>query len=319
MPEYLKPKVSIIGAGNVGVRYAYALVLSGLAREIVLVDSDRAKAEGEVMDLSHGAPYVSPVEIFAGGYADVAGSDLVVITAGKKQKPGQSRIELVNDNVSLYKTIIPEIVKHAPEAILLCVTNPVDILAYAAYKISGKPAKSVLSSGTVLDSARFRFELSRHFKVDAHNVHAYVLGEHGDTEFPVWSSAMIGGILVKDYCLKCREGACCDHEKKLQDIFTGVRDSAYKIIQKKGETSYGIGLALVRITRAILKDENSILPVSALANGFHGVNDVYLGLPAVLNRDGVREVLDIKLDEEEQKNFKKSADSLKTVIKQIGL
>ncbi len=319
MPEYLKPKVSIIGAGNVGVRYAYALVLSGLAREIVLIDSDRAKAEGEVMDLSHGAPYVSPVEIFAGGYADVAGSDLVVITAGKKQRPGQSRIELVNDNVSLYKTIIPEIVKYAPAAILLCVTNPVDILAYAAYKISGKPAKSVLSSGTVLDSARFRFELSRHFNVDAHNVHAYVLGEHGDTEFPVWSSAMIGGILVKDYCLKCREGSCCNHEKKLQDIFTGVRDSAYKIIQKKGETSYGIGLALVRITRAILKDENSILPVSALANGFHGVNDVYLGLPAVLNRDGVREVLDIKLDEEEQKNFIKSADSLKTVIKQIGL
>jgi len=319
MSKLLKPKVSIIGAGNVGVRYAYALVQSGFAREIMLVDSDRAKAEGEVMDLSHGAPFVSPVEIFAGGYSDISSSDLVVITAGKKQKPGQSRIELVNDNISLYKTIIPEIVKYAPEAILLCVTNPVDILAYAAFKISGKPAKSVISSGTVLDSARFKFELSRHFNVDAHNVHAYVLGEHGDTEFPVWSSAMIGGILVKDYCLKCREAASCDHQKKLDEIFTGVRDSAYKIIQKKGETSYGIGLALVRITRAILKDENSILPVSTLANGFLGVNDVYLGLPAVLNKEGVREVLEINLDAEEQKNFLKSATSLKSVIKQTGM
>jgi L-lactate dehydrogenase len=206
----LKPKVSIIGCGNVGMRYAYALMIRGLARQIVIVDLDRKRLEGEVMDLSHGGPYISPVEVVAGDYADINDSDLVVVTAGKKQLPGQSRTDLVKDNVELFRKMIPEITRHAPEALLLIVANPVDILAYAAYKISGKPWSQVMSSGTVLDTARFRFLISKHCGVDPHNIHAYILGEHGDTEFAVWSKAMIGGVLFKEYCVVCPNCSRCE-------------------------------------------------------------------------------------------------------------
>lgn len=317
--ELLKPKVSLIGCGNVGMRYAYALVIRGLARQLVLVDVDRARTEGEAMDLSHGAPYVSPVEIAAGDYPDIQDSDLVVITAGKKQKPGQTRIDLVRDNVALYKKIIPEVVKYAPKAILLIVSNPVDILAYASYRFSGKPANEVIGSGTVLDSARFRSQLAMHCGLDPRNIHAYILGEHGDTEFPVWSKVMIGGVMFKDYCLICGRRRGCVHEKTLNDIFVEVRDSAYKIIERKGETSYGIGLAGVRITQAILENENAILPVSSLINGYQGVRDVYLSLPAVVNRTGIREIMPLGFDESEVQAFKRSAQAVKDVLKEVGL
>jgi len=315
----LKPKVSIIGCGNVGMRYAYALMISGVARQIVLVDIDKNRLEGEVMDLSHGAPYISPVEIIAGDYLDIKDSDLVVITAGKKQSPGQSRIELAQDNVRIFRHIIPKIMKHAPEAIFLVVTNPVDILSYAAYKFSNKNSKKVTGSGTVLDTARFRFLLAKHCNVDSRNIHAYILGEHGDTEFAVWSRAMIGGVLFKDYCHICKNTHRCLQDKELKKIFIGVRDSAYKIIERKGETSYGIGLALVRITEAILNDENAILPVSSLIEGYLGINNVYLSLPAVINRNGVREVLKIELSPEEKQAFINSAYSLKAIIKKLKL
>jgi L-lactate dehydrogenase len=315
----LKPRVSIIGAGNVGTRYAYALTIRGLARQIILVDIDKKRLAGEVMDLSHGAPYVSPVEIRAGDYPDTENSDLVVITAGKKQKPGETRLDLARDNVALYKKTIPEIVKYAPQAILLAVTNPVDVLSYAAYRFSGKPAKEVISSGTVLDTARFRFLLAKHCQVDPRNVHAYILGEHGDSEFPVWSRAMIGGVLFKDYCPICKRTGSCRHQEELHQIFFEVRDSAYEIIEKKGETSCGIGLALVRITQAVLNDENAILPVSSLVDGYLGINDVYLSLPSVINRGGVREVLQIELNDEEEEAFKHSAQKLKKIIKEVGL
>jgi len=316
----LKPKVSIIGCGNVGMRYAYALMIKGIVRQIVITDVDKNRLEGEVMDLSHGAPYLSPVEVVAGDYLDIANSDLVVITAGRKQKPGQTRIELVKDNVEVYRNIIPQIMKYAPNAILLVVTNPVDVLSYAAYKLSGKPVKKVIGSGTVLDSARFRFLIAKHCNVDARNIHAYILGEHGDTEFPVWSKAMIGGVLFSDYCSVCGNKKNCKHaEMDIKTIFADVRGSAYKIIEKKGETSYGIGLALVRITQAILKDENAILPVSSLVEDYLGVNDVYLSLPAILNKNGIRDVLKINLDKKEQEDFKKSALAIKNVIKEAGL
>jgi L-lactate dehydrogenase len=315
----LKPKVSIIGCGNVGMRYAYALMSRALARQIVIVDLDRKRLEGEVMDLSHGAPYIPAVEITAGDYPDIKNSDIVVITAGSKQKPGQSRIELVKDNVGLFRKMIPEIVKHAPNALLLIVTNPVDILAYAAYKISGKPAHQVMSSGTVLDTARFRFLLSKHCGVDPHNIHAYILGEHGDSEFAVWSKAMIGGVLFRKYCSICSNNHTCHRDEEFNSIFTEVRDSAYKIIERKGETSYGIGLALVRITQAVINDENAILPVSSLINGYLGIKDVYLSLPAVVNKDGVRQVLELDMDEAEQNAFRNSAEAVKKVIKDIGL
>lgn len=314
----LKPKVSIIGAGNVGIRYAYALMMSGLARQIVIVDIDKKRLEGEVMDLSHGAPYISPVDISAGDYKDIAHSDLVVITAGKKQAPNQTRIELVKDNAGIFKKVIPEIVKYSPASIILVVSNPVDILSYVAWKVSGKPANHVIGSGTVLDTARFRFLLARHCMIDPHNVHAYILGEHGDTEFPVWSSAMIGGVLFKDYCHVCRQKSNCNHQGELNNIFFEVRDSAYKIIERKGETSYGIGLALVRITQAILHDENAILPVSFLVKEFLGIEDIYLSLPAVVNREGVREVLNIELNEKEKESFKASGTAVKQIIREIG-
>lgn len=315
----LKPKVSIIGCGNVGLRFAYALTIRGLARQLILVDIDKKRLEGEVMDLSHGAPYISPVEIIVGDYPDIKGSDIVVITAGKKQKAGQTRIDLARDNVLLFKEMIPAVVKHAGPSILLIVSNPVDVLSYAAYKISGKPSREVIGSGTVLDSARFRFLIARHCKIDPRNIHAYILGEHGDTEFAVWSRAMIGGRLFKDYCHICKHRHDCDHESELKEIFYEVRDSAYKIIERKGETSYGIGLALVRIAQAILHDENSVLPVSSLVNAIYGVKDVYLSLPSVVNKEGVREVMDIELEAEEQIAFKNSADAVKAVIKKIGL
>lgn len=314
----LTPKVSIIGAGNVGMRYAYALMISGLARKIVIVDIDRKRVEGEVMDLSHGAPYISPVEVTAGSYSDINDSDVVVITAGKRQDPGQTRFELAKDNVQIYKKIIPEIIKYTPKSIILVVTNPVDVLSYAAYKMSGKPAKEVIGSGTVLDTARFRFLLANHCGVDSHNVHAYILGEHGDTEFPVWSSAIIGGILIKDYCHICRQKVSCNHQEELENIFLEVRDSAYKIIERKGETSYGIGLALVRITQAIINDENAILPVSHLVRDYYGINDIYLSLPAVLNKQGVREILKMGFDAKEERRLRESSEAIRKVVKDAG-
>ncbi|MDD5154957.1 MAG: L-lactate dehydrogenase [Candidatus Omnitrophica bacterium] len=312
----LKPKVAIIGAGNVGIRYAYSLMISGLARSIVILDLDKERSEGEVMDLASGMPYISPVHIAVGGYPDLEGCDLVVVTAGKKQKPGQTRLELVKDNVEIYKNIIPQIIRYAQKAILLIVSNPVDVLSYAAYKISGKPWNEVIGSGTVLDSARFRFLLSHHCNIDAHNIHAYILGEHGDSEFPALSKAMIGGVFLEEHCPVCNR---CDHQKAVRQIFEDVRDFAYKIIEKKGETSYGIGLALVRITQAVLKDENSILPVSCLVNGYYGGSDVYMSLPAVVNKNGVREILDLKLNDEEVGYLKKSAQVIRETIRGSGL
>ena len=315
----LKPKISIIGCGNVGMRYAYALMIRGLARQIVLVDVDKKRLEGEVMDLSHSAPYISPLEIIAGDYPELENSELVVITAGRKQKAGQSRIDLARDNVQLYRKIIPEILKYAPSAILLVVSNPVDVLSYAAYKFSSKPAKEVIGSGTVLDTARFRFLISRYCQVDPRNIHAYILGEHGDSEFAVWSRAMIGGVLFKDYCHICnKKDVCQQHNKQLGKIFTEVKDSAYRIIERKQETSYGIGLALVRITQAVINDENAVLPVSSLVDGYLGINDIYLSLPSVVNKNGIREVLKIELSKEEQEQFKHSAKTLKNVIANIG-
>jgi L-lactate dehydrogenase len=315
----LKPKISIIGCGNVGIRYAYALIIKGLARKLILVDLDKKRLEGEVMDLCHTAPYTQPVEIIAGDYSDIKDSDLIVITAGKKQKPSQSRIELVEDNVKIYEKMIAEIMKYSPSSIILIVSNPVDILSYAAYKFSSKPHKEIIGSGTVLDTARFRFLLADHCDVDPRNIHAYILGEHGDTEFAVWSKAMIGGMLFDDYCPTCKNYDKCDRKKVLTGIFDEVKNSAYEIIEKKGETSYGIGLAMVRITQAILNDENAVLPVSSLVDDYLGIQDIYLSRPTIVNRQGVREVLQIELSDEEEEAFKKSASSLKKIIKDIGL
>ncbi|KKM14850.1 hypothetical protein LCGC14_1701980 [marine sediment metagenome] len=315
----LHPKISIIGCGNVGMRYAYALMIKGIARKIVLVDLDKERLYGEVMDLSHSTPFTSPVEVISGDYSDIRDSELVVITAGRKQKPGQSRLDMAKGNVSLYENMIPEVRKHAPSAIYLIVSNPVDILTYATYKFSKKPASEVIGSGTVLDSSRFKYLLGKHCNVDPRNVHAYILGEHGDTEVPIWSKAMLGGGALIDYCPTCKNTTTCDREEELNTIFEEVRDSAYEIIERKGETSYGIGLSLVRITQAILNDENSILPVSCFIDDYIGIQDVYLSLPAVVNKEGIRDVLKLELDKGEQEKLRFSAYTLKNVLKEVGL
>lgn len=314
----LSPKVSIVGCGNVGMRYAYSMIIKGVARELCLVDYNRKKAEGEAMDLSHGAPYVSPVKIYAGDYPDTVGSDLVVITAGRGQRPGETRIDLVKGNADILKSIVPQVVNYSPDAIILVASNPVDILSYITYKISGKPANEVIGSGTVLDSARLRYLMGKHCNVDSRSIHASIFGEHGDTEFPMWSKAMIGGVLFSDYCRICKEMCGQDKTVMLREIFEDVRDSAYDIIEKKGETSYGIGLALTKISKAVLKDENTALPVSSLLENYHGVSDMYLSVPAVVHKTGIRQTLEVDFNEEELKAFKYSAEQVRKVIRESG-
>ncbi len=314
MPS-LKPKVAIIGAGSVGSSFAFALMQSGLAREITLIDQNDKRAQGECMDLNHGVSFVQPVKIYASGFQGCEGADIVVITAGAKQEPGQSRIALVKANVDIFKTILPLIINHAPEAILLVVTNPVDVLTYVTLKISGFPVNRVLGSGTVLDSSRFRYLISEHCKVDTRNVHAYIIGEHGDSELPVWSNANIGGMVLGKYCPVCSKE--CDNKGELANIFEEVKNAAYKIIDAKGATCYAVALALVRITEAILRNENSILPVSTLIREYCGIDDVCLSVPSLVNSSGVERFLRIDLSEEEQKQLKFSADTLKEIIQTI--
>ncbi len=313
------PKVSIIGAGNVGTRYAYALIIRGLARHVVLVDSNRNRAEGEAMDLAHGAPFYNPVKIEAGGYPAIADSDLVVITAGRNQKPGETRLNLIQDNAQVLKDIIPLCVQHAPAARLIIVTNPVDVLSYVAFKLSGKPAAEVIGSGTVLDSARFRYLLGIHCGVDPRNVHGYILGEHGASEFPAWSSAMIGGVPIHAFCYTCNHHPDCQSKQVLDGIFNDTKNAANQIITRKGETSYGIGLALARITSAILNDENTILPVSTLMHEYYGVSEVYLSMPTLVNKDGAGRVVNLQLTPPEQDQFRASAAAVQTVIKTLHL
>jgi L-lactate dehydrogenase len=311
----LSPKVCIVGCGNVGMRYAYSMIISGVAREIVIVDCNRKKAEGEAMDLSHGAPFVSPVQIYAGDYPDTANSDLVVIAAGRGQRQGETRIDLIKANAEIFKTIIPEVVRYSPKALILVATNPVDILSYITYKISGKPSREVIGSGTVLDTARFRYLIGKELNVDSRNIHASIFGEHGDSEFPVWSKAIVGDIFFRDYFKTFNQE---QGKQKLKSIFKDVRDSAYEIIEKKGETSYGIGLALTKISKAILKDQNSILPVSSLLEDYYGINDLYLSIPAIIDKSGVREVMKVDFDEDELKALQNSSAKIKEIIKASG-
>lgn len=310
-------KIVIVGAGNVGSTFAFTLMISGIAREIVLIDNNEQWAKGECMDLNHGASFVHPVNVYSAGYEGCRDADIVVITAGAKQKPGQTRTDLIKTNTEIFKDIIPKIVKYAKEAILLVVTNPMDILTYVALKISGLSSNKVLGSGTVLDSSRFRYLISEHCHVDPRNVHAYIIGEHGDTELPVWSHANIGGMVLAKYCPICENH--CDYKKELGKIFEEVKDAAYKIIESKGATYYAIGLALVRIVEAILRDENSVLPISTLIDNYYGVSDVCLSLPSIVNRGGTKGFLKLKLSSIEQKQFRHSANTLKDIIKNITL
>lgn len=304
-------KVVVAGAGSVGTTYVYALMHTGLASEIVLVDIDQKRAEGEVMDLEHGLAFVQPVEIRAGSYADCADASLIVITAGAKQVSGQSRLELTQRNAHIVRSICDQIKRSNSDAVLLVVTNPVDLLTYVAQKELGWPRERVIGSGTVLDSARFRFMLSRHCGIDTRNVHAYVLGEHGDSEVAAWGLTHIAGVSMREYCAVCRG---CDSKKTRQDITNRVRTSAYHIIDYKGSTYYAIGLAMARISGAVLRNEHSILTVSLLLHGEYGIDDICLSVPCVVGESGVERIITVPLYETEQAGLKESANTLRRVL-----
>ncbi len=314
--KHLKPKIVIVGAGNVGSTFAFSLIISGLAREIVLIDKNDALAKGECMDLNHGLSFAHPTNIYAAGFESCKDADIVVITAGTNQKSGQSRTDLVKANVSIFKELIPEITKYATNSILLVVTNPVDILTYVTLKISGFPSNRIIGSGTVLDTARLKYMISEYYKVDASNIHAYIIGEHGDTELPVWSNATIGGMDIETYCsIYARKS---NSKNELAEIFEKVKNAAYQIIQAKGATNYSIALSLVKISQAILRNENSILPVSTLITDFYGISDVCISMPAIVNNSGVKQYVRLNLSDKEQKLFVHSANTLKNLIKEIN-
>lgn len=309
-------RVAIVGAGNVGATFAYALLLSGLASEIVLIDQNRARAEGEAMDLNHAVPFAPPARVWAGNYTDCASAAVTVITAGAAQKPGETRLDLVKKNAGIFRQIVPQIARHNPDGIILVTTNPVDVLAYVAWKLSGLPAQRVIGSGTILDTARFRYLLSQHYGVDPRSVHALIIGEHGDSEVPVWSLANIAGMRLKDFC--CFQDVMYD-QAKLDDIFRQTRDAAYHIIERKGATYYAIGAGLVRVVEAILRDQSTVLSVSTLIDKYYGIDDVYLSLPAVVDRGGIEGVLRLALDDSETIGLRRSAEVLKSTIAQLEL
>jgi len=314
--DKMTTKITVIGAGFVGSTTLYTLMMSGLVSELVLIDVNTEKAEGEVMDLNHGMPFVRPVRIYRGEYSDLAGSDIVIITAGANQKPGETRIDLVKKNTDIFKSIIAEVKKYTKDAILLVVTNPVDILTYVTCKLSGFPTNKVIGSGTVLDTARFRYQLGKHVGIDPRNVHAYIVGEHGDTEVAAWSLTNIAGMQMEDYCKKC--DSCEGHLSKY-DIYTDVKNAAYEIIKRKGASYYAVALAVRRIVEAIVRDENSILTVSSLLDNVHGLDDVCLSLPTIVNGSGIDRILDVPFSEEELISIRKSGNSLKEIISTLEL
>lgn len=307
-------RVALIGTGFVGSSYAFALLNQGITEELVLIDLNTSKAEGDAMDLNHGLPFApSRTKIWYGSYEDCGQADLVVITAGANQKSGETRLDLVEKNTRIFKGIVEEIMASGFDGIFLVATNPVDILTYAVWKYSGLPKERVIGSGTILDTARFRFLLGDYFDVDTRNVHAYIIGEHGDTELPVWSHADIAGTTISEWT-KNKEGF---RQEELDQIFLNVRDAAYHIIERKGATYYGIAMGLVRLTKAILRNENSVLTVSAYLDGEYGQKDIFIGVPAVVNRNGIREIVQFDLNADEKEKFTHSVSVLKKTMEPV--
>lgn len=310
------PKVAIVGAGFVGTTLAYALLIRGTVSNIVVIDINREKAEGEVMDLNHGLPFAYPVKIWVGNYSDCENADIVVIAVDRGKKIEASRLELAEGNYAILKDVIPKIKACNSNCILLVVTNPLDVMTYAALKLSGFPKNRVIGSGTVLDTARLRYLLGEHLKVDPRNVHAYVIGEHGDSEVPVWSLANVAGIRLKDYCPICKVAYDQEHFDKL---FLQVKNAAYEIIRRKGHTNYAVALGLAKIVESIIRDENTVLTVSCLLEDYYGISDICLSVPAILNRSGIKEILKLPLDEKEIEAFQKSAAIIKSVANSLGI
>ncbi|MFF2482253.1 L-lactate dehydrogenase [Paenibacillus sp. NPDC058071] len=297
-----KTRVVIIGTGAVGSTTAYTLLLRNRVDELVLMDVNQKKAIGDALDMNHGMPFLGQAKVWAGTYEDCKDADIIIITAGAAQRPGETRTELLKRNEAIFESIVTEVLKHNTTGILLIASNPVDLMSYLTWRKSGWPVNRVIGSGTLLDSARFRYLIGEELNLDPRSVHAHIIGEHGDSELPVWSLANIAG------------GEVQLNDEQKEKIFVGTRDAAYSIIEAKGATYYAIALALDRICTAILSDEGAVLNVSTLLQDYHGVSDVYIGVPCVVDRNGVREVLDLPLSEEEVALLHKSADKLKGLI-----
>lgn len=309
-------KAVIIGCGLVGSATAFSLMESGLFEELALIDSDYKKAEGEALDISHGVPFSRPIKIYAGNYDEIKDSDIVIITAGANQKDGETRIDLVKKNIQIFKSIIPEIKKRRYQGILLIVANPVDILTYVAAKLSGVSKNKVIGSGTVLDTARLKYEIGRHLDVDSRSVHAFIIGEHGDSEIAVWSSANVSGIPLNKFC---EIRGHFNHEDTADKIANDVKNSAYEIISMKKATNYGIAMSVKRICEAIVRNEKSIMPVSTLLNGEYNLKNVSLSIPSIVGKNGVETIIPISLNEKETEQLKLSYEKLKKIIEENEL
>ncbi len=307
----------VVGAGAVGSTFAYALARDGAADEIVLIDANAQLVEGQVLDLAHGQPFFPSVEIRVGDQEDYGDADVIVITAGAAQRPGESRLDLLQRNRRIIESIVDDIVASGSGAVVLVVTNPVDVLAYVAWRRAGWPAGRVISSGTVLDSARLRYLLSRYLAIDIHSVHAYVLGEHGDSQLVAWSLSHIGGVPVDTYCGSASRFADWPEQKKR--IAEEVKRSAYHIIDYKGATWFGVGMALVRIIRSILRDEKSILTVSTVLRGEYGLQDVCMSVPCIVTHEGVGQIISTRLRDEEQEALARSAGVIRKALDQLGV
>lgn len=309
-------KVAIIGCGFVGASCAFALMQSGMFSEMVLIDVDKSRAEGEAMDISHGTPFAKPSKIYAGDYDDISDAAIIVITAGANQKPDETRLDLVHKNVKIFQSIIPQIKARDCRGILLVVSNPVDILTYVAAKLSGFTENRVIGSGTVLDTARLKRAVSEHLTVDSRSVHAFIIGEHGDSEIAAWSGANISGIPLSDFC---ELRGHYKHAENTTRIAEQVKNSAYEIIEKKQATYYGIAMSVKRICEVILRDEKSILPVSSMMYGEYGISDVALSMPAIVGKNGVETKVPIPLSEEELDRLQQSASMLRDVLDEVGM
>ena len=308
-------RVVVVGAGSVGSTFAYALVLSGLASEIVLVDANLRKAEGEALDLQDTIPFARASRVEAGPLSACAGAAIVVVTAGTSHKPGETRLDLLKRNAAIFRGLLPEIVRYAPDAILVIAANPVDVLTHLAVKLSGLPSARIIGSGTILDTARFRVLLGRHLDIDPQSVHAWVVGEHGDSEVPIWSGANVAGMSLAAYA--AANGIPFDDTVRVR-IAAETRDAAARIIVRKGSTYYAIGAGLLRIVEAILRDERAVLSVSTPVKGILGLPDVCLSLPAVVGRGGVETVLPLELAEAESAALGRSAEVLRAAIERLG-
>lgn len=308
-------KISIIGAGSIGATTAFALLQKGIAREIVINDINQEKALGEVMDLMHGSSLCKPCNVTLGTIEDTKDSDVVIITAGLNQKPGETRLDLVDKNYGIFKDFIPKIAKASPNAILLVVSNPVDILAYMTYKLSGFPKERVIGSGTVLDTARLRSLLGKYFEIDGRTIDGFVMGEHGDSEFVPWSSLRVGTIPVKSFSEQNSIEWDCETEKVIAE---DVKNCAYEVINRKGATAFAVAVALVRIVEALLRDEKTILTVSTLLNDYCGVSDTYLSVPTIVGKNGVEKVLKVDFSDKEKEKFTSSARIMREYIDRIN-